>query len=227
MTMRISRAGLVSALVVVSGALIASAGARTLAAPEVTVSGFSPTTAIVGQLITITGQNLDGTNSVTFAKTPSQSVSVDPYGTWIKAVVPPGVAPGDVYITLDVMGTPQSVGPLHINSGSMPPQANPQPAPAKGSTPAPVKVVVAPRIISVSPTAGRIGTVVRIHGANLSGTSWVSFGGVRTTHLVVLSSSMVTATVPRHARSGKLMIHTSGGTSGTNLRFRVAGAAGL
>jgi hypothetical protein len=218
---------LVGALVVVTCALVASAGARTLAAPEVTVSGFSPTTAIVGQIVTISGQSLEGTQGVTFGNTPSQSVSVDPYGTWVRAVVPPGVGPGNVYMTLDVMGTPESVGPLHLNPGTMAPQANPQPALAKPSTGVAVKVVLAPRIVSISPTAGRIGTLVKISGANLSGTRWVSFGGVRTTHVVVLSSSAVTAKVPRHARSGKLTIHTSGGTSRTNLRFAVVGAAGL
>jgi hypothetical protein len=218
---------LVGALVVVTCALVASAGARTLAAPEVTVSGFSPTTAIVGQLVTISGQSLEGTQSVTFGNTPSQSVRVDPYGTWVRAVVPPGAGPGNVYMTLDVMGAPESVGPLHLNPGSMPPQANPQLPPAKPATGAAVKVVLAPRIVSISPTAGRIGTLVKISGANLTGTRWVSFGGVRTTHVIVLSSSAVTANVPRHARSGKLMIHTSGGTSRTNLRFTVVGAAGL
>jgi hypothetical protein len=221
--MPISHAGLAGALAALTCALVASAGARTVAAPEAMLNGFAPTQAIVGQLVTISGQNLDGAKSVMFGSIAAQSVSVDPYGTWVKAVVPVGVSPGNVYMTLDVMGSTQSVGPLHINPGSMPPQPNPQPTASTAGTS--VKVVVAPRIISFTPIAARVGMLVKIHGANLTGTRWVSFGGVRTTHLVVLSANAVTTKVPVRAHSGKLLIHTSGGTSRSVQRFRVVSPA--
>jgi hypothetical protein len=224
MTMRISHAGL-AGLAVLTCALVASAGARTVAAPEATVSGIAPTRAIVGQLVTISGQNLDGTKSVMFGSTAAQSVSVDPYGTWVKVVVPAGVSPGNVYLTLDVMGSTQSVGPLLINPGSMTPQPNPQPKASTAGTR--VKVVVAPRIISFTPIAAHVGTLVKIRGANLTGTRWVSFGGVRTTHVVVLSANAVTTKVPLHAHSGKLLIHTPGGTSRSAQRFRIVSPTGV
>jgi len=225
MTIHISHARLAGALTVITCALVGSAGAHTLAAPEATVSGFAPTQAIVGQLVTISGQNLDGTKSVIVGSTAAQSVSVDPYGTWVKVVVPAGVSPGNVYMTLDDMGSTQSIGPLLINPGSMPPQPNPQPTASKAGTS--VKVVVAPRIVSFTPIAGRVGTLVKIRGANLTGTRWVSFGGVRTTHVVVLSANAVTTKVPLHAHSGKLLIHTNGGTSTSTQRFRIVSGAAV
>jgi hypothetical protein len=223
MIMRIPHAGMAGVVAVFACALVTSAGARTVAAPEATVSGFAPTQAIVGQLITIGGQNLDGTRSVMFGTVAAQSVSVDPYGTWVKAVVPAGVSPGSVYMTLDVSGSAQSIGPLRINAGSMPPQPNPQPtASTAGTSP---KVVLAPRITFFTPTAGHVGTLVKIHGANLTGTRWVSFGGIRTTHVINLSGSAVTVKVPLRAHSGKLLIHTTGGTSRSMQRFRVVPAS--
>jgi hypothetical protein len=134
--------------------------------------------------------------------------------------VPTGVSPGDVYITLRVAGGSYSTGPLHINAGSVPPQANPQPSTPQLSG-APVKVVVAPRVVSFSPAAGRVGARVDIQGANLSGASWVSFGGVRTTQATVLSSTALAVKVPKGARSGQLTVHASGGTANATKSFKV------
>jgi hypothetical protein len=210
---------IVGVLAAVSCTVAASAGAHTLAPPEVPLAptGFTPKQATVGQTVTITGSNLDATTSVSFGKVEAKSIIVDPKGTWVKAVVPAVVASGAVQITLDAAGNnAQSIGPLTIQAGGALPE------PRLKTTPAtPVKVMVAPRILSVSPNPARIGTKVRISGANLTGTRWIKFGGVSAAHVTVLSATSLTATVPKGAHSGKLTVHTPGGTSVSSLRFTV------
>lgn len=219
----------IAALVAVSLVLAASAGARTLAgAPEVSISGVSPTHAMAGQLVTISGANLDGTRGVAFGGRSATSVSVDPNGTWVRVVVPSGVTPGTMYISLDVMGSSQQVGPFTVDAGSTSPQPNPQPSiPSSSKTAssaAHAKVVVAPRITSLSRLSGAIGTKVQILGANFAGVKWVKFG-TRRAHFTVASSSMIVATVPKHVRSAKVWVHTSGGTSSSTQRFKVVAPA--
>ena len=70
---------------------------------------------------------------------------------------------------------------------------------------------VAPSITSFTPTSGINGTVVKISGANLTGTSVVSFGGVPATSFVVDSSKGITATVGPGA-SGAVSVTTPNGT---------------
>jgi hypothetical protein len=222
MARRVIYAGLLA--VIVGCNLAVSAAAHTVDNPWATVAAFSPKQAIVGQLVTITGDNLDGTTSVTFQGVQSQSVTVDPNGTWVKAVVPPGVSTGDAFITLVIVGGTYSLGPLHINSGSMAPESNPQPSSSSTPTGVQPRVVVAPRIASFSPTSGRVGTLVSFQGANLTGARWVSFGGVRSTKVTVLSSGAeLTVRVPKHARSGPVLVTTSGGTSSGGKTFKVTG----
>jgi hypothetical protein len=214
----------VVALAVVTCTLAGSARALTSAAPEATVTGFSPKQAMIGQLVTVTGTNLDGTQGVSFGSVAATSVAVDPTGTWVRAVVPPGVSPGSVYINLNIGGAQQSVGPVTIEPGSVTPQPNPQPATTQTSPSPPVHVVVAPRISAITPLKGTFGTRVTIHGANLGHSTWLRFGGTKA-HFTIASDSELIATVPRHAHSGKLSIHSSGGTAVSGARFTVLKSA--
>jgi IPT/TIG domain-containing protein len=200
--------------------LAGSAGAGTLGDGEASVTGLTPKQAMVGQLVTISGINLDGTTSVTFGSVVSHSARVDPNGDWVRAVVPSGVQPGSVYVTLDNSGNPVSAGPLQILAGSVPAAANPQPPTAKkGGVVAPV-TRVPPRIESFSPTAGRVGTKVRITGANLGGATWLKFAGVRA-QMTMSSQSAIIVLVPKNAHSGKIAVHTAGGTGVSVGRFVV------
>jgi predicted outer membrane protein len=115
-------------LVVLSVAACALAGAAGAAPPEatVTITGVTPTTAIPGQLITITGTNLENAQAVTFGTTTASPWSVDAAGSWLKIDVPSGVPQGPATIALTVNGTQVTGGPITIGSGSMPAQALPQ-----------------------------------------------------------------------------------------------------
>jgi hypothetical protein len=156
---------------------------------------------------------------VEFGGVASASVTVDPAGRWVRAVVPPGMPVGPVNVTLN--GPTFSVGPLMIQPGGIPPQVNPRPriSPFKGS--GAVKVVRAPRITTFSPRVAKPGASVTITGANFGHSLWVKFGGVRTHHFTVVGTTTIIAVVPRHAHSGKVKVHTRGGTSGSGLRFTV------
>jgi uncharacterized repeat protein (TIGR03803 family) len=72
---------------------------------------------------------------------------------------------------------------------------------------------VLPIISSFSPTSGPVGTQVTITGTALTGTSKVTFGGVKATAFTVNSGTQVTATVPTGAVTGKVKITTAGGSA--------------
>jgi hypothetical protein len=209
----------VAAIAAITCALAGSAGARTLDNGEGTVSGVSPKQAMVGQLVTISGMSLDGTTSVSFGNVASRSIRVDVNGMWIRAVVPPGVAPGSVYITIDNGGNPVSTGPYQIVAGSVPAAANRAPgATATGGVSVTPKV--APRITGFSPTTGHVGSRVLINGAYLGGPLWLKFGGVRA-RIISSHATAIYALVPKQAHSGKISVHTSGGTGVSAHQFVV------
>ena len=222
MTTRNSYVGVVAAFAAISCIFANSTGARTVEYPLLaTLTSISPTHAMEGQLVTISGSYLESTKHVQFATVTADSVSVDPAGTWVRAVVPAGVPTGPVDITLDVLGNSHSIGPITIQPGSVPPEANPQPsahsAPTVGA-PVPV-VVVAPRITKFTPTAGKTGTKVTINGVAFTGATWLKFGGL-TAKFTVTSANWIIATVPKHAHSGKITVHTKAGTAVSSMPFK-------
>jgi uncharacterized repeat protein (TIGR03803 family) len=80
---------------------------------------------------------------------------------------------------------------------------------------------VTPTIQSFTPASGPVGTAVPITGVSLTQTTKVSFGGVQATTFVVNSDTKVTATVPAGAKTGKIVITTSGGTATSSAIFTV------
>jgi len=214
---------IVATLAALSCVLAGSAGARPQAAgPEATANDVMPQQVMAGQLVTITGSGLDSTQSVTFGKTVSTSVVVDPGGSWVRARVPAGVATGSTYVTLDLLGSPLSVGPITIQPGAVSPQANPKPrytgAHASGSA---VKVMRAPRVTAFSPRSGRPGSKVMITGANFGHSLWVKIGGFKTHHFTVSGSTTITAVVPARAHSGKIKVHSGAGTGVSVQAYKV------
>jgi hypothetical protein len=71
-------------------------------------------------------------------------------------------------------------------------------------------VVPAPVITSFTPTSGTTGTAVTINGANFTGVTAVSFGGVPATNIVVQSSTTIIATVGTGA-TGNVQVTTATG----------------
>jgi hypothetical protein len=80
---------------------------------------------------------------------------------------------------------------------------------------------VAPAILSFRPGNGPVETRITITGAGLTGATKVTFGGVQATVFTVSSGTQVTATVPTAAKSGKIAITTSGGTTISSAAFTV------
>jgi hypothetical protein len=81
-----------------------------------------------------------------------------------------------------------------------------------------------PRLSSFDPNTGAVGTTVTITGLNLDHATAVSFNGMAAPFTVV-SSTMVTATVPPGATTGKVRVTTPAGTatSATNFTVTIVG----
>jgi large repetitive protein len=195
----------VSTVAALAGASLLLAGAAAAGAPEAAITGVTPKTAVVGQKLTVSGTNLNGTNSVMVGNVSASPISVDPGGLWVAFDVPSGVQPGSAMVVVNG----SKVGPITIQSGSMTPQALPKPPPATPGAPA--KVVVAPRIGLFSPAVAKVGSKVAVYGSNFVGVSWVKLGGI-TAKFSLISPTRLTFTVPKRAHSGKVSVHAAGGT---------------
>jgi uncharacterized repeat protein (TIGR03803 family) len=74
--------------------------------------------------------------------------------------------------------------------------------------------------VETRPTSGEAGETVEILGTVLTGATSVSFNGIAATFTVV-SESLITATVPVGASTGKVEVVTPSGTLSSNVAFRV------
>lgn len=83
------------------------------------------------------------------------------------------------------------------------------------------KFRVTPLILSFTPSSGPVGTPVMITGSGLTQTTKVTFGGVTATSFTVNSDTLVTATLPTGAKTGKIVITTPGGTATSTATFTV------
>jgi hypothetical protein len=74
--------------------------------------------------------------------------------------------------------------------------------------------------VETRPTSGKVGSVVKILGTDLTGASSVTFNGTAAT-LTVVSRYLITTTVPVGASTGKVEVATPSGTLSSNVSFRV------
>lgn len=75
-------------------------------------------------------------------------------------------------------------------------------------------------ISSITPTSGPVGTVVTINGTGFTTASSVNFGALNATFTVV-SSTVITATVPSGATTGNVVIQDAGGCTQNYTAFTV------
>ncbi len=151
--------------------------------PAPSITSFTPTSASQGDTVTITGTNFFGTSNVSFGGAVASIVSISP--TQVKVLVGSG-ASGSLSLTTSG-GTATRTGFTFL-----PPS---------------------PRITGFTPATVTPGTSVVISGANFTGATAVSFGGVAAASFVVNSATRITAIVPASAASGAVSVTTPNGTA--------------
>jgi hypothetical protein len=170
----------------------------------VTVTGFNPTSGVVGTSVVITGTGFAAGATVKFNQTSATGVVVNS-ATQITATVPTGATTGPIRVTVGG-NTARSTANFTVNP------------------------VPAPTITGFTPAFGPVGTSVKITGTNFSGTvsgatfttSSVKFNTTTATTFHVDSATQITATVPTGATTGKISVTTPGGTATSATNFTVS-----
>src|SRR6185295_14553695 len=165
------------------------------------ITGFTPASVVAGggTPVTITGTNLVALTGSPVARVgafaiPPASVLANS-STSITFVVPLGAFTGKISVTT-VDGAGVSATDL--------------------------VVIQPPKPTAFTPASGPVGTLVTISGANFSGNVSVTFGGNVTAAAQLISATMVRATVPDGALTGKLIITNEAGSGPTATAFKVS-----
>jgi Leucine-rich repeat (LRR) protein len=160
------------------------------------IVSVSPVLVGAGTLITITGNNFAGVNSVRIAgvaaagftvSAPNPAPAMMP--NTITAIVPPNATSGSVIVT-----NPSGSDTSDVSLTFVPP----------------------PVIAGVSPTSGGSITTVTVTGANLSAVTKLSVGGVAVGFTVVNDSTL---TFTGAIASGVIMVTSVGGTASSKQAF--------
>ncbi|WP_324199149.1 IPT/TIG domain-containing protein [Nocardia amamiensis] len=139
-----------------------------------------------GNTVTLTGTDLARTTAVRFGATPATSFTVVS-NTEVTAVAPAGTGTAAVTLTTPG-GTSNGVSYTYI--------------------PAPALAAIVP---GSGPDAG--GNIVTITGANLTGTTTVTFGATPATSFTVVSDTEISAVAPAGTGTVAVTATTTGGTS--------------
>jgi hypothetical protein len=142
--------------------------------------------------VTILGTNLNGATSVRFNGTAATFLVVS--STLITTSVPPGATTGRISVTTPG-GTATSAGDFTVT----PP---------------------VPTISSFSPASGLVGAAVTLTGTDFGGATGVRFNDTAATFLVV-SSTLITTSVPPGATTGRISVTAPGGTATSASDFTV------
>lgn len=146
---------------------------------------------ILDQPVTIVGQSLTGVISVEFGSVAARFKPGS--DTYLTAYVPSAAIDSPVTVTL-------ATG-LQLQS-----QQNAR---------------ILPKIKNLDPSSGPVGTPVDIVGGGFAGTTQVTFGGVATGNFTVVSPSLIQATVPSGAQTGKVGVTTPNGSASSKETFTV------
>jgi hypothetical protein len=166
--------------------------------PTPTISSFTPTSGAVGTSVSIVGTGFTGASKITFNGVMATTFSVAS-DTAISATVPSGATTGPVAVTTSG-GTGTST--IAFTVSTTPPAA--------------------PTISSFAPTSGPFGTNVSITGTHFTGASKVTFNGVMAPTFSVASDTLISATVPSGASTGRITVTTAAGTATSSRSFRVS-----
>ncbi len=152
-----------------------------------TVTSFSPASATVGQVVTVTGTGLGGVAEVRF-EGASAPVLAPASPTSLRVTVPAGATTGRLSVT-NTGGSGQSAQVLRV----------------------------APKILDFAPVTGILGTRVTLTGFNLANAGPPPVVQVGTVSAVVtdVTPTSVTMTIPPAATTGRLTVRTSDGVATT------------
>jgi len=142
------------------------------------IYSYVPKNGSPGTVVTISGTRLTGSTAVSFGGTAAASFTVVSDSV-IQATVGYG-STGNVSVSTP-FGAASAAGFTYI--------------PPAGPT----------HISYFTPTTGKTGTLVQIHGTYFTGTNWVSFGGVHAQSVVVVSDTLINAAIGTGA-SGQVLV---------------------
>lgn len=170
-----------------------------LTPPVPKIASVTPTTALPGDVLTITGINFSLVRNVKFGFVNATFAPTADTNTIIKVTVPWDAVAGDQFIKLTNTNGTDSIA-FNVNRR--------------------------PVITSFTPGSVRAGDVTTVKGLRFNGASSVKLGTTATA-FTVLNDSILTLTVPAGALSGNVSITTPFGTgvSSTALTVLVAGIA--
>lgn len=163
--------------------------------PEIT--SIEPTKASVGMTVTLQGKNLNTASSVLFG-TKATSTFISKSDTEIKLVVPEGLSPGALDVTVTTEG------------GT--------------SQKATFTIVGKPTISSITPAIGPVGKIVQIAGTFFELPIQVKFGAGTASIAEIKNVALIEATVPATATTGKVTVTTAGGDAISSVDFVVKDA---
>jgi hypothetical protein len=177
-----------------------------IAPPIPTITSFTPTTAPAGSTITITGTNFTGATAVRISGIPVASFTVvSP--TQITVTLPANAASGVISVTTP-SGTATSANAFTL-------------------------LLPAPTITSFTPSMGAAGTRIVVTGTNFRDAAGegiiqsVSIGGADAPLFGTQSATQMAVVVPSGARTGRIVVVTSGGTATSSTDFTVQTGSGV
>ncbi len=157
---------------------------------------FTPATGPIGTRISLLGQEMAGATAVTIGGTAASFTVVS--NTELAVTVPHGTTGGPIEVTMPA-GTVTSQDHFTVTA-----------------SPAPV-------IADFTPKRGSAGTKVTITGIHFDNATAVQFNNVPAAFTIV-SSTVITATVPAGNASGFLTVTTPGGKATSRTRFTLTSA---
>ena len=185
------------ALAVMTSIIVSMAPLPADAGTPPQITSFSPQSGPVGTSVTINGTGLGGTISVRFNGTPAAS-SVNGPGTQVTTTVPAGATTGPISVQTP-NGTAVTSTFTVTGGGSG-----------------------APNITNFTPRSGPVGTSVTITGNTFLAVNSVRFSGVAAA-FTINSSTIISATVPAGATTGKVSVSGPGGSDQSVGNFTVTG----
>ncbi|MFC8850424.1 MULTISPECIES: IPT/TIG domain-containing protein [unclassified Micromonospora] len=188
--------GPVDVTVLIPGANVTTPNGFTYVAAPPTAASITPDAGPQsgGQTVTITGTGLvPGDTTVTFDGAPATNVTVNPGGTSLTAVTPPGAVGPAVVVVTTGGGTAAPLDYTYLADGSA--------ANATGLTP------------TTGPASG--GTTVTITGTGFTGATGVTFDGVPGTGFTVnpAGTTITVVTPPRTAGPAEVRLVFPAGTA--------------